>query len=53
MGFTGVITLLTTGMGPLCFQITITPKPELRGFGVDSLTKAPFGVTLTEVAISG
>ena len=26
-------------------QITIIPKPELRGFGRDSLTKPPFGVT--------
>ena len=26
-------------------QITIIPKPELRGFWGDSLTKPPFGVT--------
>ena len=32
-------------------QITIIPKPELRGFGGDSLTKPPFGVTSAEVAI--
>ena len=25
-------------------QITIIPKPELRGFWGDSLTKPPFGV---------
>ena len=32
-------------------QITIIPKPELRGFWWDSLTKPPFGVTSAEVAI--
>ena len=32
-------------------QITIIPKPELRGFWKDSLTKPPFGVTSAEVAI--
>ena len=32
-------------------QITIIPKPELRGFLGDSLTKPPFGVTSAEVAI--
>ena len=32
-------------------QITIIPKPELRGFWGDSLTKPPFGVTSAEVAI--
>ena len=32
-------------------QITIIPKPELRGFGGDSLTKPPFGVTSAEVVI--
>ena len=32
-------------------RITIIPKPELRGFGGDSLTKPPFGVTSAEVAI--
>ena len=32
-------------------QITIIPKPELRGFWRDSLTKPPFGVTSAEVAI--
>ena len=26
-------------------QISIIPKPELRGFGEDSLTKPHFGVT--------
>ena len=31
-------------------QITINPKPELRGFLGDSLTKPPFGVTSAEVA---
>ena len=30
-------------------QITIIPKPELRGFGGDSLTKPPFKVTSAEV----
>ena len=29
----------------------IIPKPELRGFWGDSLTKPPFGVTSAEVAI--
>ena len=32
-------------------QITIIPKPELRAFLRDSLTKPPFGVTSAEVAI--
>ena len=33
-------------------QITVTPKPELRGFGGgDSLTKLSFGMTSAEVAI--
>ena len=32
-------------------QITIIPKPELRGFGGDSLTKPPFKVTSAEVVI--
>ena len=32
-------------------QTTIIPKPELRGFWGDSLTKPPFGVTSAEVAI--
>ena len=32
-------------------QISIIPKPELRGFWWDSLTKPPFGVTSAEVAI--
>ena len=32
-------------------QVTIIPKPELRGFGGDSLTKPPFGVTSAEVVI--
>ena len=32
-------------------QITIIPKPEVRGFWGDSLTKPPFGVTSAEVAI--
>ncbi len=32
-------------------QITIIPKPELRAFWGDSLTKPPFGVTSAEVAI--
>ena len=32
-------------------QITIIPKPQLRGFGGDSLTKPPFGVTSAEVVI--
>ena len=31
-------------------QITIIPKPELRGLWEDSLTKPPFGVTSAEVA---
>ena len=30
-------------------QITIIPKPELRGFWGDSLTKPPFKVTSAEV----
>ena len=30
-------------------QITIIPKPDLRGFWKDSLTKPPFGVTSAEV----
>ena len=30
-------------------QITIIPKPELLGFGVDSLIKPPFGVTVPGV----
>ena len=29
----------------------IIPKPELRGFGGDSLTKPPLGVTSAEVVI--
>ena len=33
-------------------QTTIIPKPELRGFWGDSLTKLPFGVTSAEVAIN-
>ena len=33
-------------------QITIIPKPELRGFWGDSLTKPPFGVTSAEVVIN-
>ncbi len=32
-------------------QISIFPKPELRAFWEDSLTKPPFGVTSAEVAI--
>ena len=32
-------------------QISIIPKPELRGFGGDSLTKPPFKVTSAEVVI--
>ena len=32
-------------------QITTIPKPELRGFGGDSLTKPAFKVTSAEVAI--
>ena len=32
-------------------QVTTIPKPELRGFGGDSLTKPPFGVTSAEVVI--
>ena len=32
-------------------QISIVPKPELRGFGGDSLTKPPFKVTSAEVVI--
>ena len=32
-------------------QITIIPKPELRGFFGDSHTKPPFKVTSAEVAI--
>ena len=32
-------------------QITIIPKPELRGFCGDSLARPPFGVTSAEVAI--
>ena len=32
-------------------QITIIPKPELRGFWGDSLTQPPFGVTSAEVVI--
>ena len=32
-------------------QITLIPKPELRRFWGDSLTKPPFGVTSAEVAI--
>ena len=32
-------------------QNTVIPKPELRGFGVDSLTQPPFGVTSAEVAV--
>ena len=38
-------------MYELSGQITIIPKPELRGFWGDSLTKPPFGVTSAEVAI--
>ena len=33
-------------------QISIIPKPELRGFWGDSLTKPPFKVTSAEVAIN-
>ena len=36
---------------PYSGQISIIPKPELRGFGGDSVTKPPFGVTSAEVAI--
>ena len=48
--------LLAMEMGGLFFftrsgQITIIPKPELRGFWGDSPTKPPFGVTSAEVAI--
>ena len=32
-------------------KITIIPKPELRGFWGESLSKPPFGVTSAEVAI--
>ena len=32
-------------------QISIIPKPELRGFWGDSLTKPPFQVTSAEVVI--
>ena len=32
-------------------QNTIIPKPELRGFWVDSLTKPPFMVTSAEVVV--
>ena len=32
-------------------QISIIPKPELRGFGGSSLIKPPFGVTSAEVVI--
>ena len=32
-------------------QMTIVPKPELRGLGGNSLTTPPFGVTSAEVAI--
>ena len=32
-------------------QTTIIPKPKLRGFGGDSLSKTPFKVTLTEIVI--
>ena len=32
-------------------QISIIPKPELRGFWGDSLTKPPFGVTSADVVI--
>ena len=36
---------------PIPGQISILPKPELRGFWGDSLTKPPFRVTSAEVAI--
>ena len=32
-------------------QISIIPKPELRAFGGNSLTKPPFKVTSAEVVI--
>ena len=32
-------------------QISIIPKPELRGFGGDSLTKPQFKVTSADVVI--
>ena len=32
-------------------HISIIPKPELRGFWGDSLTKPPFKVTSAEVVI--
>ena len=32
-------------------QISVIPKPELRGFWKDSLTKPPFKVTSAEVVI--
>ena len=32
-------------------QISIFPKPELRGFWWDSFAKPPFGVTSAEVVI--
>ena len=32
-------------------QISIIPRPELRGFWGDSLTKPPFKVTSAEVVI--
>ena len=37
--------------GMVSGQITTIPKPELRGFWGDSLTKLPFKVTSAEVAI--
>ena len=39
---------IALGMGKL-HQITIIPKPELRVFWGDSLTKPHFGVTSAEV----
>ena len=36
---------------PISRQSSIIPKPELRGFGGDSLTKPPFKVTSAEVVI--
>ena len=41
----------STGFKHISGQITIIPKPELRGFWGGSLTKPPFGVSSAEVAI--
>ena len=38
-------------MGQISGQISIIPKPELRGFWGDSLTKPPFKVTSAEAVI--